>query len=95
MASNIQHVETHQEQQQLQLLVRALPVDSVVRTAYTNVDRFSAQWVRSWGCDGTGLTNFEWEFATAWYFGLPVPALAPYVGRSAEPDACWMRTGPS
>ena len=29
----------------LQLQVRALPVDSVVWIAYTNVGRFSAQWV--------------------------------------------------
>ena len=48
----------------------------------STVFHFSAQWVQSWGGDGTGLINFAWEFTTAWHFGLPVPALAPYyVGR--------------
>lgn len=73
-------LEDHR-QEQLLVDMRALPIGHSARLAFENVDRFSSQWVTSWIGNGGGLSNFEFEVATAWYLGLPIPCLAPYLGQ--------------
>ena len=66
---------------QLDVSIRALPIDDIRRAAWLNMDKFSTVWVSTWPSPDCRVSNAEFSEIAARYFGLPSPACAPLVGQ--------------